>query len=258
MISIIGVLVGLLLPAINSAREAGRRAQCQNNMRNVGLALAQFSTAKNSFPNSGVFFEDCRPRSTCKTPRRPPSTRPSSRLPATASSPTDLSGRSWVVDILPYLDQQDLPTPGTSNGRYLVPPVQIGTAPAGEREASNLTIGRTALAILRCPDDLNAQTNQGNLSYVVNGGFSRFPAVPIGWKGGRSTGGDERPGTSMVRPVVSRAPMGSCRFRASARSWASCSRVRSVPTSVSSGHRLQQRPSSPGPSPRPSAASSMA
>ena len=59
VISIIGVLVGLLLPAINSAREAGRRVQCQNNQKNVGLALAQFSTAKNSFPNSGIFFEDC-------------------------------------------------------------------------------------------------------------------------------------------------------------------------------------------------------
>ena len=58
VISIIGVLVGLLLPAINSAREAGRRVQCQNNQKNVGLALAQFSTAKNSFPNSGIFFED--------------------------------------------------------------------------------------------------------------------------------------------------------------------------------------------------------
>ena len=36
---------------------------------------------------------------------------------------------------------------------------------------------------MRCPDDLNAQDGQGNLSYVVNGGFSRFPAEPIAWKG---------------------------------------------------------------------------
>ena len=63
VISIIGVLVGLLLPAINSAREAGRRVQCQNNQKNVGLALAQFSTAKNSFPNSGTLLRRPTPNS---------------------------------------------------------------------------------------------------------------------------------------------------------------------------------------------------
>ena len=39
VISIIGILVGLLLPAVKSAREAGRRAQCQSNMHNIGLAI---------------------------------------------------------------------------------------------------------------------------------------------------------------------------------------------------------------------------
>jgi prepilin-type N-terminal cleavage/methylation domain-containing protein len=57
VISIIGILVGLLLPAVNSAREAGRRTQCVNNMRQLGLGLVNFSTSKNSFPNSGVVNE---------------------------------------------------------------------------------------------------------------------------------------------------------------------------------------------------------
>ena len=187
VISIIGVLVGLLLPAINSAREAGRRVQCQNNQKNVGLALAQFSTAKNSFPNSGIFFEDVLGTGAngAVDPLNPTT---SSIYFATnlQSAPNGIAAstyvytwaRSWVVAILPYLDQQDLANAWDLNGNYLE------TAAAGSAtEASNYTIGNTALQILRCPDDLNAQDGQGNLSYVVNGGFSRFPAVPIAWQG---------------------------------------------------------------------------
>jgi prepilin-type N-terminal cleavage/methylation domain-containing protein/prepilin-type processing-associated H-X9-DG protein len=50
VIAIIGMLVGLLLPAIQSAREAGRRAQCQNNLRQVGLSMQQFHDAHRAFP----------------------------------------------------------------------------------------------------------------------------------------------------------------------------------------------------------------
>jgi prepilin-type N-terminal cleavage/methylation domain-containing protein len=54
VIAIIGMLVGLLLPAINAAREAGRRSQCMNKMHQLGLGLQTYaSTFNNSFPPAG-------------------------------------------------------------------------------------------------------------------------------------------------------------------------------------------------------------
>ena len=74
----VGVLVGLLLPAVNAAREAGRRVQCANNERTINLALINYSTSKNHFPRPAI---------------------------------TDASGKpllSWRVTILPYLDEMTL------------------------------------------------------------------------------------------------------------------------------------------------------
>ncbi len=53
VIAIIGILAGLLLPALNTAREAGRRSACQSNLRQLGLAIHAFHSAKNRLPSSG-------------------------------------------------------------------------------------------------------------------------------------------------------------------------------------------------------------
>jgi prepilin-type N-terminal cleavage/methylation domain-containing protein len=57
VIAIIGILVALLLPAIQSAREAARRAQCMNNLKNLALAVQNYEDAKKELPPIYVFID---------------------------------------------------------------------------------------------------------------------------------------------------------------------------------------------------------
>ena len=98
---------------------------------------------------------------------------------------------NWVVEILAFLDNQDLANAWTktrivSAGQSVAVAYFDNVAPE-PGAISNYAISSTALGILRCPDDLNSQSG-GNLSYVVNGGFSLWHALPIGWIGAPSDG----------------------------------------------------------------------
>jgi prepilin-type N-terminal cleavage/methylation domain-containing protein/prepilin-type processing-associated H-X9-DG protein len=90
VIAIIGVLVALLLPAIQAAREAARRTACQNNFKQVGLALQNYHSALGAFP-PGTEYAEFR-NANCTD------------LPVAG----DQRGFGWGAFILPYLEQNSL------------------------------------------------------------------------------------------------------------------------------------------------------
>ena len=53
VIAIIGILIALLLPAVQAAREAARRSQCSNNMRQIGLGILNFESSQKKLPTGG-------------------------------------------------------------------------------------------------------------------------------------------------------------------------------------------------------------
>jgi prepilin-type N-terminal cleavage/methylation domain-containing protein/prepilin-type processing-associated H-X9-DG protein len=124
-ISIIGVLVGLLLPAVQSARESSRRTHCTNNLKQIGLAFHQYELHMKSFP-AGV------------TPSKDD------------GDPSGVAGFGWASHLLPYLQQKAVYT------RLKLPHGQLHDVlqtPTGRE------VAQVPQPSFRCPSDTGYELN---------------------------------------------------------------------------------------------------
>jgi len=136
VIAIIAILIALLLPAVQQAREAARRTQCRNNMKQIGLALYNYESTFGLFPPVGVL-----------TLKLTPGT-----VDVTASN-------SAFTMLLPFLDQGNLYNGYNQN-------IAVDVAP-------NATLVQTPLAVFRCPSGQGG--NPANAAAAVLGGGTPTP-----------------------------------------------------------------------------------
>ncbi len=111
VMAIVGILTSLLLPAVQSAREAVRGVSCRNNMRQLGIALQSFHDARRVFPASGW----------------------------TIVGPGNPTGKyvGWRAVILPYVEQTSLGSQYRFDQHWW--------------EGSNPTTGQIAMGLFQCP-----------------------------------------------------------------------------------------------------------
>jgi type II secretory pathway pseudopilin PulG len=143
--AVIGVLLGILLPAVQSARETARRTQCQNNLRQLGIAL---HLHHDTFQN----------------------------LPAGWSEVADKPiATGWVPDLLPFLEQAELRSEVQSKW---LKPVSLGVA-SGFPFSAALGHPETELlatpSVLLCPSDVSDDTFQLYLEDDDNSGSGLDP-----------------------------------------------------------------------------------
>jgi prepilin-type N-terminal cleavage/methylation domain-containing protein/prepilin-type processing-associated H-X9-DG protein len=176
VIVIIGLLIGLLLPAVARVRATARYVQCQANMKQIGIALHNVHDARRRFP-AGTDGFDVRQYwiSQGDTSRA-----------QTAYDNGEGVGFSWAVYVLPYIEESRK----YDSLRFLSPPTTNTTAGRVQGGPNMNTLLRFGPNVLRCPDNpmpsfMNVWT--GNRDMMANH-YTAIAGADIGTAGSKTTG----------------------------------------------------------------------
>ncbi|MBX6314151.1 MAG: DUF1559 domain-containing protein [Isosphaeraceae bacterium] len=171
VIAIIGILIALLLPAVQAAREAARRAQCINNLKQLGLAVHNYISAHGSLPLGDYYWSG------------------TNEKPAMAQAPGNGGDRyswGWTIPILPFVEQ-----PALYNAWNFCCGFRD---PGGGGPTINTTVMYNQLSIFLCPSENASARPQppfGALNYVGNvggpGAIQSFSGVMISAYWGNAT-----------------------------------------------------------------------
>ncbi len=154
VIAIIAVLIALLLPAVQQAREAARRSQCKNNMKQIGLGLHNYENAVTTFPPGGL-----------------------AGVPFSGSgSDPHNSGTNWRTFILPYLDQATLYNKlNFSGGNFSSRTAASGTT--GYNGGNEALVG-IIVPVYKCPSSpLDALGNPAGMQTAFRGQLIDYVGV---------------------------------------------------------------------------------
>lgn len=154
VIAIIGVLVAVLLPAVQAAREAAGRMSCGNNLKQIGLGLHQYHDAWKRFPPNGYVRN------------------------STTKLETDVS---WLLAITPFLEQGVVHDDWWFDDRYDKDPRHAGGTPSSAPPESNYGIAARPLSVYLCPSD--GTNDDGTLTTQYGYGQYGHPVGVTNYKG---------------------------------------------------------------------------
>ena len=133
VIAIIGILIGMLLPAVQMVREAARRTACKNNMRQLGLALHNYESALQQFPSGYAYALGSQYAA-----------QTGYQMSGGMVDANHL-GHAWGMFILPFIEQQNL---------YDMADIDLPVF-----DPANLLVRETKLSVFLCPSDPYSEDN---------------------------------------------------------------------------------------------------